>query len=189
MKGRTMTAGWTRKLAHLAAPAAVAALALGACSGDDKSTEGGDASNGETTPTSQDSGGAPGDTTGATGADWPEDHCSIVSEEVVSGEVGEAVTAEDFPPAGCQYIGDNNGVVIEYYSLAAECDGAEARTDDPEAVDGLGAHAAFVSANVDEALAVTLDNGLCFFVHGTYAGDVDEDAARIAIAEAVIAAS
>jgi len=165
--------------------ATAAALALGsaACGGDDSSPAGGAQDGG--TPTSQE----PGGTTGGTGAEWPDDHCAIVSEELVGAAVGEAVTAEDFPPFGCQYLGDANGVVIDYYSIAAECEGAEARTDDPENVDGLGVHAAFVSANIDEALAVTLDSGLCFFVHGTYGGGIDSDAARISIAEAVIGAS
>jgi hypothetical protein len=172
------------RLARISATAAVAALALLGCGGDDTSSSGGAASDGEA-PTSQ----APGDPAGATGAEWPDDHCGIVAEELIGAEVGEAVTAEDFPPVGCQYLGDSNGVVIEYYSIAAECEGAESRTDDPEVVDGLGVHAAFVSANIDEALAVTLDNGLCFFVHGTYSGDVDSDAARIAIAKHVLAAS
>ena len=181
--GRTGTAIRAR-LARASLTAAVAAIALFACGGNDKKTAGGDASDGATT-TSQTSTGQ----TGATGADWPDDYCGIVSEELVGAAVGEAVTAEDFPPFGCQYLGDDNGVVIEYYGIAAECEGAESRTDDPEPVDGLGAHAAFVSANIDEALAVTLDNGLCFFVHGTYGAEVDDDAARIAIAEDVIAAS
>ena len=141
------------------------------------------------TLTSQAPGDAPVASTGATAAEWGDDRCGIVSEEVVSAVVGEAVTAQDFPPFGCQYLGDANGVVIDYFSIAAECEIAEARTDDPEIVDGLGVHAAFVSANIDEALAVTLDNGLCFFVHGSYGGGIDSNAARIAIAEAVIAPS
>ena len=159
---------------------------LGASDGDSPTAS--DEASAGGTVTSQAPGGAPDSPMGATGAEWPDDRCGIVSEELVSAIVGEAVTAQDFPPFGCQYLGDDNGVVIDYFSIAAECEGAEARTDDPEIVDGLGVHAAFVSANIDEALAVTLDNGLCFFVHGTYGGDIDSDAARIAIAQAVIAA-
>ncbi|MBA2281858.1 MAG: hypothetical protein M3527_10400 [Actinomycetota bacterium] len=163
--------------------AVAATLALAACGGDDP-VAGGEASD-DAIPTSQATDGA--DAT--TGAEWPDDHCGIVSEDDVAAAVGSAVTAEDFPPFGCLYRGESSGALIDYYSIAAECEGAEARTEDPETVDGLGAHAAFVSANIDEALAVTLDNGLCFFVHGTYTGEVDNDTARIAIAEAVIAAS
>ena len=69
----------------------------------------------------------------------------MVSEELVSAAVGDAVTARDSGPFGCQYLGDANGVVIDYFSIAAECEGVEARDDDPEIVDGLGVYAAFVS--------------------------------------------
>ena len=155
------------RLARVSAIAAMAALMLCACGGG--------------------TAGLPSGATGATATTWPGEKCGIVSETVVGAIVHETVTAENFPPVSCQYLGDVNGVLIDYYRITAECAGAEARTDNPRIVDGLGAHAAFVSANIDEALAVTLDNGLCFFVHGTYGGDVDSDAARIAIAKAVIA--
>lgn len=77
----------------------------------------------------------------------------------------------------------NTGSVVEYFTRSDECQIAEADSG-ARVVKGLGAHAAFAAGNTDEVLAVTLDEGRCFFVHGTYSGE--SDTSRQAVAKVIV---
>lgn len=170
----------SRGLVQLIALAAV--VVMGACAGG-----GGD--DGAATP--EGTGGSAPSTSSDTAADsesgpvvaWAEDKCSIVSVDDVGAAVGEAVSARDYPPSGCQYTGTDpvsrTAVVIDYYNDGFECELVESMDDDVEVVQGLGAHAVNGSSGTGGVLAVTLDDDRCFFVHGE----------SRAVAEAVMASA